>query len=322
MRGLQPLGRWQSSSLYLTVIRPLLEISRSETAAYCKQHGLRPKLDASNLSLSPLRNKIRLELLPLLQKYNPQAIDALLRTARIATDELSFFNQEIERLRGEVSQKQNNAIALDKEKFQEWHPALKRHLLRSSIEELAGNLKDIEARHIEELLEALGKPAGKRITLPEGLVFSVEYDKYLLSSDPAASSPFPVLEAEYALNVPGETLLPGWRITATIINREQMTGENSNFTAHFDLDKVGDNLSLRRRKVGDRFQPLGMSHPKKLNEFMIDAKIPRSWRQRIPIVCSPRQILWVAGLRIDERAKITDVSQRVLMLKMERATGG
>ena len=67
------------------------------------------------------------------------------------------------------------------------------------------------------------------------------------------------------------------------------------FTAHFDLDKTGDKLLVRSRQPGDRFQPLGMSQPKKLGEFMIDAKIPHVWRQRIPIVCSPQHILWVVG---------------------------
>ena len=322
LRGLQPLSRWQSSGHHLNVIRPLLEISRNETAAYCKQHQLKPRLDVSNLSLSPLRNRIRLELLPLLQKYNPQVVDALLRTARIATDELAFLDQEVKRIRGEVSQKHEGTLILNKEMFQKLPPALQRHLLRSSIEELAGNLKDIEARHIEELMEVLDKPAGKRICLPEGLTFSIEYDRYLLGSDPAALSPFPTLDGEYDFKIPGETLLPGWRITATITNREQTTEEKSDFIAYFDLEKVGNKVTVRRRKPGDRFQPLGMSQPKKLNEFMIDAKIPQSWRQRIPIVCSSSQILWVVGWRIDERVKVSDTSQKVLMLKMERTTGG
>jgi tRNA(Ile)-lysidine synthase len=318
---------WQSGQNSLTIIRPLLEISRQETTDYCHHHQLMPRIDASNQSLSPLRNRIRHQLRPLLQSYNPRVAEALLRTARIATDDLAYLDKEIARLWDEVAQKQEKAIILDKTKVLGLPPALKRHLLRAAIEKLLGNLKDIEMRHIEELLTALDKSAGKRISLPGGLIFSIEYDRYLLAPDPAALSPFPILEAELPLKIPGETILPGWRITATILNREQIAekgkfkeGEVSkqSYEAYFDLDKTGDKLMVRTRQRGDRFQPLGMSQSKKLGEFMIDAKIPHAWRERIPIVCSPQHILWVVGWRIDERVKVTEETRPVLCLEFKR----
>jgi len=340
LRGLQPSSRWQSPSGSLTIIRPLLPVSRQETADYCHRHQLRPRIDTSNLSLSPLRNRIRQQLLPLLQSYNPQVAEALLRTARIATDDLTFLDKEVARLWGEIAQEQETTIILAKEKFLKLPSALQRYLLRSSIEKLLGNLKDIETRHIEEIMEALNKPAGKRISLPEGLIFAIEYDRYLLGPDPAALSPFPILETEFALKIPGKTPLPGWQVVATVIDLkgEPQRGEaplthlplplpregdkggglpDNSLTAYFNLDKVGSKLTVRTRQLGDRFQPLGMSQPKKLNEFMIDSKIPRSWRRRIPIVCSPQHILWVVGWRIDERAKVTETTQRVLRLEFK-----
>jgi len=277
-----------------------------------------PRIDASNLSLSPLRNRIRHQLLPLLESYNPQVAEALLRTARIAGDDLAFFDKETDRLWGKIVQKQGNTITLDKERFLELPSALKRYLLRRAIEDLLGNLKDIESRHIEEIINALTKPAGKRLSLPGGLIFSIEYNQYLIGSDQAALSPLPILDAEYPLKLPGETVLPGWRIEATIISREQMTEKDEDFTAYFDLDKTGDKLLVRPRQPGDRFQPLGMSQPKKLGEFMIDAKIPSAWRQRIPLVCSPSHILWVVGWRIDERVKVTEDTKQILCLEFKR----
>ncbi len=319
LRGLQPSSQWPSSGSSLTIIRPLLQVSREETNAYCHQHQLMPRIDTSNLSLSPLRNRIRQQLLPLLQSYNPQVTEALLRTAHIAADDLAFLDKEVAHLWGRIAQKQENIITLDKERFLELPSALKRHLLRNCIEKLLGNLKDIETRHLEEIMAALNKSAGKRINLPEGLIFSIEYDKYLLGSDPAALSPFPVLETEFALKIPGETQLPGWHIAATSIAREEMKEADNDFTAYFDLDKVGNKLTVRPRQPGDRFQPLGMSQSKKLNEFMIDSKIPRAWRPRIPIVGSPQHILWVVGWRIDERAKVTKDTKQVLRLEFKRS---
>jgi tRNA(Ile)-lysidine synthase len=317
LRGLQPSSQWQSSGSSLTIIRPLLPVSRQETADYCHTHQLTPRIDASNLSLSPLRNRIRHQLLPLLESYNPQVAEALLRTARIAGDDLAFLDKETDRLWGKIVQKQGNTITLNKGKFLESPPALKRYLLRRVIEDLLGSLKDIESRHIEEIMDALTKPAGKRLDLPRGLVFSIEYDQYLVGPEPAALSPFPILGAEFPLKLPGKTVLPGWRIEATIMSREQTAEKDEDFTAYLDRDKTGDKLLVRPRQPGDRFQPLGMSQPKKLGEFMIDSKIPSAWRQRIPLVCSPQHILWVVGWRIDERVKVTEDTKKVLCLKFK-----
>ena len=331
LRGLQPSSRWlatdprhrwQSSGNSLTIIRPLLPVSRQETADFCRNHQLIPRIDASNLSLSPLRNRIRHQLLPLLRSYNPRVSEALLRTARIAEDDFAFLVKEGARLWDSLAQRQGDTIALDKEGFLELPSALQRHLLRTTIEDLLGNLKDIETRHIEEIMAALTKPAGKRLSLPGGLVFAIDYHQYRLGADLAALSPFSVLRNEFVLKIPGETLSSGWRVEATIIEPTQMADKDRdrNFIAYFDFDKAGDKLTVRRRQPGDRFQPIGMSYPKKLGEFMIDAKIPRTWRQRIPIVGSPQYILWVVGWRIDDRVKVTENTERVLCLEFERAS--
>ncbi len=339
LRGLQPSSRWQSLGNSFTIVRPLLEVRREETVSYCQQHQLVPRMDASNLSLSPLRNRIRHQLLPLLQSYNPGVVAALLRTARLAGDDLAFLDAESARLWGELAREEENTVILDKEGFLELPPALKRHLLRISIERLLGNLKDIETRHIEEIMDAVTKPAGKRLNLPGGLIFSIEYDKYLIGQDPAALSPFPGLDAEFTLRLPGETLIPGWRIEASVVDPSVVKGKpegalapsettiplikgvrliDNLFIAYLDLDQTGDKLVVRSRKRGDKFQPLGMSQPKKLGEFMIDAKIPRSWRERVPVVCSPSHILWVVGWRIDDRVKVTEDTKQILRLKFER----
>ncbi|MDP6043647.1 MAG: tRNA lysidine(34) synthetase TilS [Dehalococcoidales bacterium] len=318
MRGLRPSSRWQSPGNSLTIIRPLLTVSREETANYCRQHRLKPRLDLSNLSLSPLRNRIRQQLRPLLQNYNPRVAAALLRAARIAVEDYAFLDKEVTRLWDEIAREQGDTVILDKAKFLRLPPALQRHLLRAAIEKRLGDLKDIETRHIEGILSSLNKPAGKKISLPEGLIFTIEYDDFLLGADPAALSPYPSLTAESALKIPGRTELTGWRVTATMIVRKQMKETDNGLIACFDLAKTGCKLTVRSRRPGDRFQPLGLSQSKKLNEFMIDRKIPNAWRQRVPIVCSPEHILWVVGWRIDERVKIAAETEKVLRLEFKR----
>ena len=337
LRGLPPSSRWPFTGTGLTVIRPLLPVSRAETVGYCRRYQLEPRIDATNRSLSPLRNRIRLKLRPLLESYNPRVAEALLRTARIATDDFALLNKEVTRMWGKVAWRQGKTVILDKKRLLNLPPAGQRYLLQMAIEELLGSLKDIEMRHIEGIMAALTKPVGKRLHLPGSLVFTIEYNQYLIGPEAAALSPFPTLEKELTLEIPGETRLSGWQVAATILSSSVVKGgpnegtalwdavgkdsAGDNFTAYLDFDRVGNNVLVRGYQPGDRFQPLGMSQPKKLGEFMIDAKIPRTWRQRVPIVCSPRHILWVVGWRIDDRVKVTESTQQVLCLRFSRIAG-
>ena len=315
----------------LLVIRPLLDITREETASYCQEHQLAPRIDSSNLSLSFFRNRLRLQLLPLLRQYNPSLDHALLRLADIAKEDNAFIEQQASELWDEVARQENNAIYLDKKQLASLPIALQRQLLRTAVTELAGDARDIEASHIEAARSLLNKPASKRISLPHGFICQGGYDEIVIASTAKQSQlppcPFPPLPGEVPLKVPGMTVFPGWKVIASIV-RERIdslslrgalsTSEGtcqSNLVADFDLHKTGTELFVRQRRSGDRFQPLGMSMPKKLHEFMVDAKIPRSWRDHIPIVCSPQQILWIAGWRIDDRVKTTEASKEILRLE-------
>jgi tRNA(Ile)-lysidine synthase len=321
LKGLTPVNTWRSGDTSLTIIRPLLELTREETQAYCRRRRLHPCADSSNLSPELFRNRIRHELLPLLRKYNPQVAEALQRTARIAADDLDFIDKEVARQQNAVTRREEDAVVLDRQKFLGLSPSLQRYLLRSAIESILGTLKDIEAKHIEELLTALEKPSGRVIGLPEGLSFTIEHDRYILARDTASTCPFPPLEKEYALLIPGRTAIPGGDMLATVIPLTEFRDDYlkaDDFTAFFDFAKTGSALKVRRRCQGDRFQPLGISSPKKLNTFMMDARIPRAWRERIPIVAAPRQIIWVAGWRIDEGMKITEKTGKVLRLEFRR----
>ena len=326
LRGLQPksvllTGEDRSS---LTVVRPLLEVSRGETAGYCWRHNLEPRSDSSNVSTAFFRNRVRLELLPTLREYNPQFDSALLRLATIAFDEVTYLDEQAARLWHKVASIDASAVYLDKEKMLNLAPVLQRHLLRKAAEQLLGNLKDIEADHIEAMVTFLSKPAGKSLCLPHDLRLAAEYGRLVLSLAETSSCPFPPLEKEVALTVPGETLLPGWRVTAEVLRDAAAvcSGECNSFAACLDLDKAGDQLLVRQRRRGDRFQPLGMRQDKKLQDFMVDAHIPRSWRTLVPLLCSTEQILWVVGWRIDDRVKVTRATKKVLGITFERTADG
>jgi len=321
LTGLQPAAVWRKGVNRLQVVRPLLDITREETMAYCREYGLEPRTDSSNLSRSFLRNRIRLELLPVLQKYNPQIKEALERLSKIAGNEVNYMNSLAIAAWQKTVRVSNNTVVLNKKKFNALDVSIQRYLLRMAIEKVRGEadnpLRDIEEKHIAEMLNALDKKAGKMIKLPYGLVFVVEYDRYLLGTDPAALSPFPPLAGGYRLPAPGKTRAGGWTVKADIGERKDLRKGNA-FTACMDFNKAGSDLFVRTYRAGDRFQPLGMSDDKKLGEFMIDARIPHAWRSRIPIVCNSQHIVWVAGYRLDDRVKVTPETDKVLEISFRK----
>jgi len=237
--------------------------------------------------------------------------------ASAADSDLTYVGEETSRLWGSVAREQSDGVAIDRADFSRLHLALKRHLIRSALQRMLGELRDIESVHIESLLEALAKPAGKKLSLPKGLAFHGDYDYGLITAKKSPHSPFPVLEGEHRLDIPGETELCGWRVRSRVLKRRPEESGEEKMKACFDIDVVGRKLTVRARRRGDRFQPLGMESPKKLQDFMVDAKIPRAWRDNVPLVCSPQHILWVVGWRLDHRARVTPSTKRVLCLDFE-----
>lgn len=304
-------------SARIEVVRPLLEVTRRETWDYCQRYGLKPRSDSSNLSPAFLRNRIRLELLPMLRTYNPGIDDALLRLAAIAGDDLAFIEEQVSLLWKELARKEGDVIYLDVGRIAALPRAMQRQAFRTAVQQFWGNLEDIEAHHIEAMVDFLSKPAGKKMSLPRGLTLTTHYGQLVLTSTQTSLCPLPPLDGIFSIKVPGETVLPGWRVTADIIREPVSNGDS--LVACFDLDRVGTELIVRRRKPGDRFQPLGMTEVKKLQDFMVDSKIPRSWRDRVPLVCSREGILWVVGWRVDDRFKVTESTRNILRLKFERS---
>ncbi|MFW6125969.1 MAG: tRNA lysidine(34) synthetase TilS [Chloroflexota bacterium] len=315
LRGMQACTVWHGPCSSVILVRPLLEATREDTEQYCDAHGLQPRVDFSNYSPAFLRNRLRHRVIPMLRSCNPNIDGALLRTARAAADDLSFIEEQVSSIWDGAVEVQADGVALRKDVVLSLAPSLQRHLLRQVVGELLGDVTNIHSVHIEKMMSALSKPAGKRLLLPRGLVLYVGYDTCLVTTSRVATCPFPFLQGEYALNIPGETNVADWRVTATITGSDGVEG---GFAASLDLDATGADLVVRGRRAGDRFQPLGLSQPKKLQDFMVDAKIPRPWRDHIPLVCSPRGIAWVAGWRVAEWAKVSKGTRRVLRLKFEK----
>jgi len=342
LRGMLPrteLGKMRLEAAWpdhppldLQLIRPLLQTPRAEIEAYCWEHGLKPRFDRSNLDTTYYRNRLRHELIPYLESYNPNIREVLRRSAWVISDDYSFLQAELDRVWPTVvSWESGEAITFDLDRWQALPTSQQRSTLREAVHRLRRSLRNINWIHIENALLALReKPAGTQVTLPQGLMLSIGYRDFIVADEgyvPEVDWPLLLVES-LPVAVPGVTELPdsGWCLEAAIIEREEFDeGYPDNpdpWQAFLDYETAGSELMLRQRRSGDRFQPLGLGgHEKSLHTFMIDHKILRSLRDFVPIVASPRHIVWVAGWRVDEWAKITAATERVLHLAFRSMDG-
>ncbi len=336
LRGMQPkspyppaLGEHDAQAVAdtLTLVRPLLEVPRSAIEAYCQAHGLQPRFDRSNLDITFFRNRLRHELIPELETYNPKIREVLRRTARVIADEYDYLRRQRARDWKRVVTPGNGCFVFNLTEWQKLHISTQRSLLRQAVRRLRRELRDIDWVHIENALEvANAKPAGSQATLPAGLALFKSYDSFTVGeAEPLPD--WPLLHVErLRLTIPGVTAISGtgWQVVADITTRSDLAESELRapdpWHVVMDLDASGSELYLRRRKAGDRFQPLGMSgHAKTVAEFMIAEKIPQHVRDRLPIVVNADdQIVWLAGWRLDERVRITETTTRVLRLRFVR----
>jgi len=298
------------------VIRPLLDISREEVEDYCRTARLSFREDATNLDPAFFRNKIRHQLLPLLEReYNQALREVLAATALLCGEDERFLNEEARRFFGEVVSRSGETLQIDINAFKNLPLALGSRVLREAIREMKGDLCGITMRHTQALFSLLKGGSGRSFYLPGGLMAEREYKILKLTGGVSVDVTAPV---SLELAIPGRTTLDPWGLVveASILDTPPAICQSGADTAFLDLDAVCTPLLVRRRMDGDRFIPLGMSDFKKVKNYLIDEKVPRRQREKIPLLVDREKILWLMGCRLDERARVSEKTQKVLFLKI------
>ncbi len=306
------------------IIRPLIECSRDDIQRYALSEGISYVDDPSNQSLSYRRNRIRLELLPeLAKRYNPRVAEALASAAMIleAEDALLATMTE-ERLAAAMIRRSDHDVVLSIARTAAFPAGLRRRILRRAAQLLRSHRPGLGSRQtlaLERLL--LSEKTEGALHLSGGLRATKAGDRLTLS----VRESVPVERGQPTrLVVPGKTDLTafGLRLTADLL--ESTTGRvavSDRWTALLDADRAGSDLLVRSWEPGDRFVPLGMRGSKKLQDFFVDAKVPRYERSRVPLVVAAGEIAWVVGFRVDDRFKVTDSTRRILRLSVAALEG-
>jgi tRNA(Ile)-lysidine synthase len=296
-----------------SIIRPLIEIGRPEIENYLKARKLTSVTDSSNLKTDYLRNKIRLELMPLLEEQQPQLGQLLGQTAEILRDEDDYLEHIAEAwLTRNMELSPHHTFRVPITSFLGLPVALRRRVIRNVIGKVKKDLRRISWDHTEaiERLAQAEKPQAA-LNLPGRLTVKRTYD-HLIFSAQEERKPRPF---HYTIDGPGTYDLKeiGRSISVEQIkNSRGLRFRGSAMTAFLDAEKLRFPLTLRTFKAGDRFIPFGMTGHKKLKDFFVDLKIPLEQRHSTPILCCDETPVWVCGFRIDDRFKVTPETKRVL----------
>ena len=292
-------------------VRPLIERRRVEIVAELRRAGLAWIEDPTNADARFLRNRVRHELLPLLaQAFAPDVAAALARVAALARGTIDALDRvaaaELERW----AERAGGALTLPRAALAALPPPVAAEVLRRAALELGGRAP-LRAWAHRGLARALASPAPRRALRLGGVTLEISGPRLRLAAAPAPPLP------PRALAVPGRLALPelGRTLEARVLDARGYTVPRAADRVAFDADALPAALTVRRRRAGERFTPFG-SGERRLKTFLIDAKVPRWERDRVPIVEAAGAILWVGGLRRGAQAPVAAATRRVLELAL------
>ena len=295
------------------LVRPLWAVTRAEIEAYCAAHGLAPRFDRSNEDTTFYRNRLRHELLPILATYNPAIREVLTRTAEVLAGDFEVLRAALDQAWAAVAlPAPPEEVRFGLAQWRRLPIGLQRATVRQAVHCLRWSLRNINWEHVERAVW-LGREGstGQSATLAAGLALTVGYDALRIAGEGTPwTDDMPQVTTPVRLPPAGMVHLSGpWAMTVRKVARSELPADweanRDPWSAWLDADAVGDELTVRPRRPGDRFRPHGLGgHSTKVNEFMINLKVPRDLRDGWPILTGRGGIAWVCGLRLDERALV------------------
>jgi tRNA(Ile)-lysidine synthase len=335
LSGLRGMQYWSLPSPWcdhIPLVRPLLGIWREEIQAYLEERRITAREDRTNLDTGIFRNRLRHELIPYLAGYNPGIPQVIWRMSQVLAADFDMIEANLDAAWEECLAEQGHGYVSFRIPALIVQPdGLQRHLFRKSISWLVPGLRDIDFSTIERALEFLETPTRSgRLDLAAGIYLLQEDELLWIASWqadlPASAWPqFPLKEAqnfELSLPVPGFTqLADGWGIQAEFLDevelRKRALNNSDPFQVWMDAAQLHLPLTVRIRRPGDRFAPLGMAGKSvKLSDLMINLKIPARARKNWPLVFSAEKLAWVPGMRLAHDYQVSNSTSQAIYLRV------
>jgi tRNA(Ile)-lysidine synthase len=306
------------------VIRPLLDCTRAEIIAYLRAREIPWLVDPTNEDGSNLRARLRADVVPRLRRENPEIARTVGRTTRILAGLDDHLRGLAAAARAELLVSESpGEMVLDGPRGALYHPTVLSTLLREAFRKLALDPPTVGFDPLDRLARAWKEGARCVLELPGGLRGSVEPTEVRLER----TDPPPVVARECDIAVPGSVEWPGGhpespgvRVHLTVEPVEPPPEDprrvSSPTVAWMDAVQIVPPLRVRSRRPGDRYRPLGLGGSAKVQDLFVDRKVPRVWRDTVPLVVDGRGILWIPGFQVDRRIRITDETKTALRVEV------
>ena len=295
------------------IIRPLLCVGRDEIEAFLQAEQQEFCTDVTNLSTEYSRNKIRHQVLPVLNEINEKAVAHLYRSTEYMTEALAL----VEQLADDAG-KECRTENLLKDRVLDQPILVQKTMAQELLYEYAERKKDISEVHVNQILELFRHQTGKKIMLPYGLYAVRGYDGVYIQKHQNAQQEEVMQKVEL---LPGTTWgyeESGWSISSRIFQKTEENREipKKTYTKWFDYDKIKNTIWLRRRCWGDYLCIDSRGRTQLLKKYFINEKIPARDRDKVPVLADGSHIIWVIGYRISEAYKVTNNTTRILEVQV------
>ncbi|MDR3572668.1 MAG: tRNA lysidine(34) synthetase TilS [Anaerolineaceae bacterium] len=331
LRGMSYRSFLEEWSLSIPLVRPLLDVWRDDILEYCESQGLNPVTDSTNFNTNYYRNRLRHELIPFLEAYNPQIKDVIWRMANTLAGDQEIIGQIVQENWERCWLKRGDGfVVLDLGALKQISKALQRQVIRRAIGTLRPILRDVDYKAVERAIIFINNPGRSgQIDLISGLRLFIELDRlYLAEKDIKILDkdwPQMAIGSAFSLTCPGELQIGAdWLLTCDNPTDRQVEEINlicdDPMQAWLDAQTLEFPLIVRTRQPGDRFQPLGLDgHSLKLSDFWINQKLSARARPGWPLLCNADQIVWLPGFRPSHSFRVRQDTRQMVHLRVSKS---
>ena len=297
------------------IIRPIMDFSKSEILEFLDENKISYHIDYTNLETDYTRNKIRLEIIPEIEKINPNFKNSLVSLSEIAKNDYDILREvENKKLDEIIRKKDESHISFDKYRFEEISDSLKARLIRRAIEILYGNINDFSKINIEDYLKIESLSNGKKI-IKDDLILEKNYRSYDFYINKKNSQK---KQEEILMKTNDEKIFGNFKFKSSIVSFNYYKKSSKNNRVFFSLENLDDlSIKIRYRKNGDYFTAMKNGKRKKLKNFFIDEKIDKNLRDKIPLLFINNKLSWIVNLRRSEDFKVNKNDDNILMVSVE-----
>ena len=305
------------------IVRPLLGIPRSDIMSYLKKQKLKWRIDSSNSQPVYFRNRLRQDLLPQLKDISPGIVKVLVRQADILSEDHAYLEEvAAEAFQKNILAQGVGTITLTRTGLLTLPVSIRRRVVRQSFQEITGHTQGPRFDIVQELLYCLQHRQSGWTLATKNVQVTQEYDRLIFSQikEVGTHQVDNDLSTEVDLEIPGAAVWPltGQSMAVSLKQDLKTSSQPQKLSLRLDVDTFTPKLTLRNYKPGDVFCPTGMGGKrKKLQDFFSDIKLPRSQRKKVPLLVAPEGILWVGGLRADERFRVTSATSSIVVATID-----